>query len=400
MVFKFQVRAGRRFVKDEDFWVMHQRTAEQKAPFHAAGKFSKIAVFFIGQLEAGQKLPCFSQGLGLGHAKIPSLVDQKPFDAEERVKVEFLRAKANKTPRFSVIPDDIRAKNTNGAFLEIAKAGNRVNGRGLAGAIGPQKGDEVPFADGETHVIYRAKRPVIFCKTGDFDRIRHAVILNDAPSQNNGYVIINRMSKKEAKPIKAILFDLGNVIFYFSFKNTFSRLQEDCGLDSRSIERRFSASGLEVLYDGGKISSRKFFMETKKLLGLTMDYANFKKTWNDIFNANRPMMDLIRRLDGRHRLVLISNTNAMHFDYLMEMNKPLMKRFDRMILSFKKRIRKPDERIYRAAAAACQVKPDEIFYIDDRQEMTEAARDLGFHAFTYRRNHAELLRTMKGLGIL
>ncbi|MBI2095427.1 MAG: hypothetical protein HYT89_04615 [Candidatus Omnitrophica bacterium] len=79
------------------------------------------------------------------------------------------------------------------------------------------------------------------------------------------------MSKKETRPIRAVLFDLGNVVFYFSFKNAFDRMQRNCGLDRLSIERRFAASGLEVLYDGGKISSRKFFTETKKLLGLTMD---------------------------------------------------------------------------------------------------------------------------------
>ncbi|MBI2095428.1 MAG: hypothetical protein HYT89_04620 [Candidatus Omnitrophica bacterium] len=90
----------------------------------------------------------------------------------------------------------------------------------------------------------------------------------------------------------------------------------------------------------------------------------------------------------------------MHFDHLMKMRRPLMKRFDRHILSFKKGVRKPDERIYRDAAAACQARSDEIFYIDDRREMTEAAQDLGFHVFTYRRNHTDLLKTMKRLDIL
>ena len=68
--------------------------------------------------------------------------------------------------------------------------------------------------------------------------------------------------------------------------------------------------------------------------------------------------------------------------------------FDQIILSYKEKIRKPDARIYKKAARACQAHPKEIFYIDDRSDLTQAAASLGFRTFTFKNNPKELLQTM------
>lgn len=207
------------------------------------------------------------------------------------------------------------------------------------------------------------------------------------------------MRKKKPRKIKAVLFDLGKVILHFNFEPAFRRLSKVCALKPADIEDYFVSSGLEVLYDGGKISSRSFYAEVKKALGLDLDYAGFRKIWNDIFTPNPKMIALIRRLSPHYRLALISNTNAMHFDYIRA-RYSVIRHFDGIVLSFREKTRKPDERIYRTAAKACRAMPREIFYIDDRADLTEAADELGFHTFTYKNNHDELLDKMKTLGIL
>ncbi len=204
--------------------------------------------------------------------------------------------------------------------------------------------------------------------------------------------------RRGARPVKAVLFDLGKVLVHFNFDPAFKRLSASCGLPVKEIEDYFVSSGLEVLYDGGKISSRVFYAEIKKALGLKTDFDGFKKIWNEIFTPKKDMIALVGRLSKNYRLVLISNTNAMHFEYIQ--NKyPVLEKFDRLILSYKEKIRKPDERIYRLAARACRAHPSEIYYIDDRADLTGAAHELGFSAFTYRDNHAELLADMQKKGI-
>jgi putative hydrolase of the HAD superfamily len=208
------------------------------------------------------------------------------------------------------------------------------------------------------------------------------------------------MSKNLKPKIKAVLFDLGKVILHFNFDPAFKRLSKATGLSTKEIEDYFVSSGLEVLYDGGKISSREFYLQVKKALGFKIRFEAFKKIWNEIFTLNQPIVRLIEKLSKTHRLVMLSNTNQMHFEYIHR-RYPILKKFDRLILSYKEKCRKPDERIYRAAAKACQARPAEIFYIDDRQDLTEAAQELDFHVFTYHRDkHSELIQQLKRLGVL
>ncbi len=212
--------------------------------------------------------------------------------------------------------------------------------------------------------------------------------------------IIRRMQRKKIRTkIKAILFDLGKVLLHFNFEPAFRRLAKHCQYSAKEIEDFFIQSGLEVLYDGGQISSRVFYQKVKEALGLRLNFSAFEKTWNEIFTPVPGMEKLVQELKKQYRLVLISNTNAMHFAYAFK-RYPVLKKFDRLILSFKEKIRKPDERIYRKAAKACQAKPNEIFYIDDRADLTQAASELGFNTFTFRNNAPELIRTLKKIDIL
>jgi putative hydrolase of the HAD superfamily len=199
--------------------------------------------------------------------------------------------------------------------------------------------------------------------------------------------------------IKAILFDLGKVVLDFNFEPAFHRLARFTPLDVASIKGYFDRSGLEVLYDGGKISSFEFHKEVKKVLKHTLTYGQFKSIWNNIFTLKKETASLIRRLGPDYRLVLISNTNQMHYEYVRK-KFSVLNHFDHCILSFKERIRKPDKKIYQTAAKACRAKAHEIFYIDDREDLTDAAKALGFHTFTFRNNPKELIRQMKGLNII
>ena len=208
------------------------------------------------------------------------------------------------------------------------------------------------------------------------------------------------MQKRNSpQKIKAVLFDFGKVLADFNFDPAFKKLSKNIRKDASHIEDFFRRSGLEVLYDGGKITSAQFYRAVKKGLGHSLSFKEFEAIWNNIFKEDRRMTALLGRLKKkRYRLVLISNTNAMHFEHLRG-RYAFLDHFDKHILSFKEKTRKPDERIYRKAAKACGAHPHEIFYIDDREDLTEAAKELGFHTFTFKKNHKALLQKMRELDI-
>ena len=199
--------------------------------------------------------------------------------------------------------------------------------------------------------------------------------------------------------IKAVLFDLGKVLIYFDFDPAFKRLARHCGRSPEEIRAFFASSELEVLYDGGKISSRKFYNKVKRGLGHSLSYKQFERVWNGIFTPVPGMAALVHRLGRSHRLVLVSNTNAMHFKYVKK-RYPVLKKFHRHILSYQEQVRKPDERIYRTALKACRAKAHEVIYIDDRKDLTSAAKELGFHTHTFKNDRPKLEKLLKKHGVL
>lgn len=201
-----------------------------------------------------------------------------------------------------------------------------------------------------------------------------------------------------AMKIKAILFDLGKVIVDFNFEPAFKRLSRYTAKTPEEIKHFFMNSGLEVLYDGGKISSRDFYRHVKSRLKHRADYHEFKSIWNEIFTLKKEMLELIQRLKPHYRIVLISNTNAMHYAHIRDRYR-FFHLFHKRILSYKEKVRKPDEKIYKLAVKACQAKPSEIFYIDDRQDLTDAAKSIGIHAFTFKDNFAKLKKELKKKGV-
>ena len=206
-------------------------------------------------------------------------------------------------------------------------------------------------------------------------------------------------NKNNSKQIKAVLFDLGKVLLRFNFEPAFRRLARLGPKSPRQIQDFFVRSGLEVLYDGGKISSREFYVRVRQGLGFHASFSEFRSIWNNIFSPIRPMVRLVGQLHGKKRLVLISNTNAMHFDHAKK-RYGFLRKFDRHILSYKEKVRKPDAKIYRLASKACRARPEEIFYIDDREDLTQAAEELGFHVHTFKNDFADLMKTLKEKGVL
>lgn len=207
------------------------------------------------------------------------------------------------------------------------------------------------------------------------------------------------MAKKSPRKIRAVLFDLGKVICHFNFEPAFRRLARSSKKSARDVEDYFVASGLEVLYDGGKITTATFYREVKRALGHRLDRRGFERAWNGIFRGNAPIFRTIRRLKkAGYRLVLLSNTNEMHSRYLFK-TYPVFKLFDRRIVSWKEKRRKPDHALYRTAIRACGARPEEILYIDDREDLTDAAAELGIVTYTYKYDTPALLRRMKELGI-
>lgn len=199
-------------------------------------------------------------------------------------------------------------------------------------------------------------------------------------------------------PIQAFLFDLGNVLVRFDHMVLARKMAGFTRLGAEELCQTFYDSPLVVEHDAGRISLKDFHQALEREIGLRMSLAEFESVWNGIFSGIDPMVALVRRLVSGYPCFLISNTNRSHFEFCLK-NYPVLRELHGWILSYEVGALKPHPAIYRRALDLARVPPERIFYIDDRQDLIEAASRLGFQTHRFTNETAPLLAELSARGI-
>ncbi|MDD2689881.1 MAG: HAD family phosphatase [Candidatus Omnitrophica bacterium] len=185
--------------------------------------------------------------------------------------------------------------------------------------------------------------------------------------------------------IKAIIFDLGNVLIDFDHMIAAQRLSKLTDKTGKEIFDLFFNSELTGLFEEGKISPLDFFLKVKETLNLKMGFAEFVPIWNEIFFCTKKNLDVYNlacNLKKTYKLALLSNINTLHFEYIKK-TFPLLDAFHNVIASFQLGLRKPQRRIYQKTLNILHVLPEEVFYVDDREELVESAKELKIRAHVF-----------------
>ncbi len=190
--------------------------------------------------------------------------------------------------------------------------------------------------------------------------------------------------------IKLFVFDLGNVILPFEHRQIAVKLHEkSTEKEAFTPEQLFDVmfdlqNGLINPYEEGLMSSAEFLSNLKRQFRLDIDMNAFSNIWNPIFRDDPEVNKVIFYLkEKRYPLFLLSNTNELHFSYIME-NYPIVHWFDEWLLSFEVGAKKPKQRIYDAIFEKMDVKPSEVFYVDDISKYVETAQQLGLNGVVFR----------------
>jgi len=197
---------------------------------------------------------------------------------------------------------------------------------------------------------------------------------------------------------KAIIFDLGRVLIHFDFKRGYKALEGLCPYAAADIPRRIATIDLVTRFDTGLVESEDFFAQFSGLLDLRLDYPRFREIWSSIFTDPLLPESMLAGLERRYRLLLLSNTNAIHFEMIREQYRCLLDHFHDLILSYQVKAMKPDARIFRLAVERSGCRPEECFYTDDIPAYTAAAREQGIDAVTFE-SAAQIQREMMARGI-
>jgi len=200
----------------------------------------------------------------------------------------------------------------------------------------------------------------------------------------------------------ALIFDFGNVVAHFDYGRAADRLGRSLGITGEDFLRTAREAGfVELLkdFESGGMTSEAFHGRIAELTGLGVGFEEFAAAWEDIFRPNPSVHRLIAALHRRgHRLVLGSNTNALHAPHFRRQFEEVLRHFDRIVLSHEVGRVKPHPAFYLACASAAGRPPDECLFIDDLAENVEGARRAGLTGVLYV-DTPRLVRDLGRLGV-
>jgi glucose-1-phosphatase len=200
--------------------------------------------------------------------------------------------------------------------------------------------------------------------------------------------------------IKTIIFDLGRVIVPFDFNRGYSGMARHCPHPAARIPELIRPTGLVERFESGEIDSRSFVAELSRVLDSTAGYEEFCRIWSSVFLPETLVPDeFVAALKRNYRILLLSNTNAIHFEMIQE-NYPILRHFDDFILSYKVGAMKPSARIFEAAIErAATNKPEDCFFTDDIPAYIEGARRVGIDAAVFH-DYGQLCADLAARGVM
>ncbi|RKR84223.1 putative hydrolase of the HAD superfamily [Mucilaginibacter gracilis] len=189
--------------------------------------------------------------------------------------------------------------------------------------------------------------------------------------------------------IKNIIFDYGNVIFGIDFllaqkawtKLGVNNVEQFFG--HRQQDEVFSA------FEKGEITSEEFRKQIRiKANNASLTDEQIDKAWNamllGIADGNH---DLLLKVKAKYNTFLLSNINAIHYDFIMD----YLKRefgfngndhlFNKVYYSHLMGKRKPNADIFEQVLAENNLNPAETLFIDDSPQHLATAEKLGLQVY-------------------
>lgn len=183
--------------------------------------------------------------------------------------------------------------------------------------------------------------------------------------------------------LKTILFDMGNVLVYFSHDRMCEQIAQICGTTAEEIRAAVFASELQWNFERGRLSEEQLQAQLMQHFQTDIDLDQLRWAIGDIFEPNDAIVPILAQLKQRGlRLVLMSNTCVTHLNHVRS-NYSHLDYFDDFVVSYEVGAIKPEEGMYLAALNKIQCAPQECFFTDDIPQYVEIARNHGIQAEVY-----------------
>jgi putative hydrolase of the HAD superfamily len=198
--------------------------------------------------------------------------------------------------------------------------------------------------------------------------------------------------------ITTVVFDFGNVLGFFSHRKSAEQVAAFTDMSAESVQAYLYGGSLEEDFESGRVSTPVFTGMVRETFKLTCSDEQFAVAFADMFTPNSDVCALVPQLKKRYRVLLLSNTNDLHYRQFREQFADVLSHLDGIIVSHEAGVRKPHPKIYEACLKLAGRPASECVFIDDLPSNIEAARACGWHGVVYRRD-LDLRKGLAELGV-
>lgn len=183
--------------------------------------------------------------------------------------------------------------------------------------------------------------------------------------------------------IKALIFDLGKVVFDLSFDRCFQYWADTSGRPFESIKKAFHFDALFDDFERNSISEKEFRLEVSKRLKMNLSDEEFDAGWCDLYLEVYPSINsLLNALKKKYKLVALTNTNCIHERVWKIKYANTLTLFEKLFCSHEIRARKPEPESYQQVLDYLDLEANQTLFIDDNPINTKAASELGMTTIT------------------
>lgn len=208
------------------------------------------------------------------------------------------------------------------------------------------------------------------------------------------------------KEIKTVIFDLGGVLIDLDSERGLGSFYElGYPPDEKPIDP-YQQHGVFLRLEKGEITPAEYYRSVNEKLPSQVGQEAIRAALLS-FMVDIPAykLDMLRELRaGGYRVFMLSNTNEIIFNWIKETKFTIQgltvdDYFDRLYLSYRMGVAKPELVIFDMLVADSGIAPSETLFIDDGRANIETARSLGFltHLAADREDYRPVL---KGYGLL
>ena len=199
---------------------------------------------------------------------------------------------------------------------------------------------------------------------------------------------------------KAVIWDLGNVVFDVSFDRVFQSWGKACGQDIEKIKKGFSFNELFNQFERNEISATDFRISVCQAINIKLTDEDFDEGWCDLYMEVRDEMDkLLPALKNRYKLVALTNTNIIHNKVWRVKYAAILKYFDKIFSSHEMLVRKPEEQAYKIVLDYLRCEPEEVVFLDDNIDNIEGAQKLGIKSILVT-SQQQMKKELQLLGVI